>query len=502
MKTNCLLFIILFQFLCFFSFGQVVIKNQRTIGGSDYDYFRSMGLTKEGGLIVGGNSYSGASGEKTDNITGGWVVKLNNRGLITWDTTYDDFVWDLASVQQTCDKGYILGGTTYDYAYSYPVIDKTDSTGKIQWGKALFDNYGSYESLVCVQQRQNNNGYIAVTDAYGFCYVYLFDNSGNQLQQTYIPMPAGVALYVHGCVQTQDDGLIIVGSVYNDFKNTSFDFAVVKLDNKGHISWEKIIGGDNDDECTTIEQLNDGSYIAGGYSNSNISGNKSENNKGGYDYWLVHLDRTGNIMGDKTIGGAKNDYLHALQKTSDGGFIAGGTSSSDASGDKTENGKGGSDYWIVKLSDMKIQWDKTIGGDTTDDLSSIKEVCANNYVLGGSSLSGISGDKTQACRGNFDYWLVEINTTDNLIAHNSDKQIKSASIIDKDFSVYPNPVKDVLNIHASGSASFSLIDQSGKILLIKHITTSGSMNVSDLAAGVYYLKNNSTNTVVKIVIER
>jgi hypothetical protein len=39
-----------------------------------------------------------------------------------------------------------------------------------------------------------------------------------------------------------------------------------------------------------------------------------------------------------------------LQKTSDGGYLLGGTSSSFISGDKTQASRGGSDIWLVKLS--------------------------------------------------------------------------------------------------------------------------------------------------------
>jgi Leucine-rich repeat (LRR) protein len=70
------------------------------------------------------------------------------------------------------------------------------------------------------------------------------------------------------------------------------------------------------------------------------------------------------------------------------------------------------------------------------------------------------------------------------------------------FYVFPNPAKNVLNIHTGSSASFSLLDQSGKILLTKDITVSGSMNVSDITAGVYYLKNTNTGDVKKVVIAR
>jgi hypothetical protein len=70
------------------------------------------------------------------------------------------------------------------------------------------------------------------------------------------------------------------------------------------------------------------------------------------------------------------------------------------------------------------------------------------------------------------------------------------------FRVYPNPAKDMLFVQTSGSASFSLLNQSGKILATTNINGTGSINVSGISAGLYYLKNNSTGTVQKVVIAR
>ena len=56
--------------------------------------------------------------------------------------------------------------------------------------------------------------------------------------------------------------------------------------------------------------------------------------------------------------------------------------------------------------------------------------------------------------------------------------------------VYPNPAKDILHVETNGSATFSLIDQSGKILVSTNINGKGVINVSSIAAGLYYLKNN------------
>ena len=70
----------------------------------------------------------------------------------------------------------------------------------------------------------------------------------------------------------------------------------------------------------------------------------------------------------------------------------------------------------------------------------------------------------------------------------------------KQFSIYPNPAKDVVHIKSNGINHFGLYDQSGKVLLSKWIRREGEINVSNLPAGTYYLKNNSTKDVQKIII--
>src|SRR6185312_9277847 len=119
--------------------------------------------------------------------------------------------------------------------------------------------------------------------------------------------------------------------------------------NAGNVQWQTDIGGDNDDELRMIQQTTDGGYILGGYSNSDSSGTKTSNPVSGafsydYDYWIVKLDNTGNIQWQKDIGGTGNDYLNAIEQTTDAGYILAGYSNSDSSGDKTMASNGGNDY--------------------------------------------------------------------------------------------------------------------------------------------------------------
>ena len=75
------------------------------------------------------------------------------------------------------------------------------------------------------------------------------------------------------------------------------------------IDWEKTIGGSLVDTPSKIIKTIDGGYLICGTSNSNISGNKSQNCYGYVDYWIVKLDINGNILWEKTIGGSASDNL-------------------------------------------------------------------------------------------------------------------------------------------------------------------------------------------------
>ncbi|MBU0529654.1 T9SS type A sorting domain-containing protein [bacterium] len=224
--------------------------------------------------------------------------------------------------------------------------------------------------------------------------------------------------------QTIDGGYILGGYSQSDISGDKTvdsqggdDYWVVKLDNTGNVIWDKTIGGDNYDELQSIQQTADGGYILGGYSQSDISGDKTEACQGSSDYWVIKLDGVGNILWQNTIGGNGTDWLYSICQTTDGGYILGGYSISGISGDKTEKNIGLSyDYWVVKLdgTGQTMQWQNTIGASSTNEMYSIQQTTDGGYILGGYSNSGVSGDKTETCRGEEDYWVVKLDKWGNV----------------------------------------------------------------------------------------
>lgn len=373
---------IIFLFILpFITFGQTdpSIIWQNTIGGNSHENGGSVVATNDGGCVIAGYSDSNISGDKTENSNGGvdyWVLKLSNNGEIEWQNTIGGDLGDiLTSIITTQDGGYILSG----YSSSGMNGDKTEpSIGDGDFWIVKIDSFGIIEW-------QNTIG-------------------GNSIElDPYI-------------IQTPDLGYLIGGSSTSDISGDKtensrgqIDFWVLKLSEFGAIEWQRTIGGSGSDELKSLVNVSTGGYLIAGNSSSNISGEKTENRIGQEDYWILKIDNVGNIEWQNTIGGTSQDILNSVSTTSDGGYLIGGHSESDISGDKTENAIGGSDFWILKLSNVgDIEWQNTIGGNSVERNLTILETTDEGYLAGGYSSSDISGDKTENSMGEFDYWLLKL----------------------------------------------------------------------------------------------
>lgn len=148
------------------------------------------------------------------------------------------------------------------------------------------------------------------------------------------------------------------------------------------------------------------------------------------------------VQWSRTIGSSSYDALNNVMPTSDGGFIVGGISGAPVSGDITQSSKGGSDYWIVKLSSDGVkQWDKTIGGNKEDVLRRVFQTPDGGYLLAGHSYSDQSGDKSQndkaaeaGIRG--DYWIVKLSAAGDV------QWDKTVGSLGEDFLEDANLAKD------------------------------------------------------------
>ncbi len=404
----------------------------KTFGGDQTEYADEIIETSDGGYIIAGKSNSDISGNKTENTNGGfdiWVIKLDSDRNIVWQNTIGGpgSEQEIALIE-TSDGGYAF------------VCDSSSDMG----GDKSENKRGSTDYWVV---KLDANGNKVWDKTYG----------GDKFDNPY------------DIIQTSDGGYAIIGdsnSSLGDDKSEAprgccgdLDMWVVKLDASGNKTWDKTIGGTDWDYGNSILQTPDGGYILAGMSRSDTSGDKSEDSKGSFDYWIVKINSTGTKIWDKTIGGSNGEILFDLLATSDGGYLISGRSQSFLSGDKTEHRSGNNDNWIVKIdASGTILWDNTIGGNDRDgfetyDIHPItaKETSDNKYIIGGTSLSPKSGDKTENSIGGYDIWMVALENDGTVIW---DKTLGGSNA-----SIFRN-----MNLSSDGNiliASYTSSDMSG-----------------------------------------
>jgi|SRR6185436_4019082 len=396
--------LVLTFYFAFYIFNYAFSQNplvkiwDKRFGGTNLDKLCCLKETKDMGYILGGFSVSSAGGDKTqpnwDTINpitqDYWMVKIDSLGSKQWDKDFGGTGEDhLYSLEHTKDGGYILGGWSNSGisgdkvqntvgSWDYWIV-KTDSLGNKEWDK---DFGGNSDDRLYSLQQTNDGGFIL--GGYSISGV-----GGDKTQPTW---------------------------------GNSYDYWIVKIDSIGNKQWDKDFGGTDDDFLFSLQQTSDSGYIFGGISKSGISGDKTQLNWGGWDYWIIKTDALGNMQWDKDFGGTNNDRFYSLQQTVNGGYILGGYSDSGISGNKTQNTWGGIDYWILKTDSLgNKEWDKDFGGaGNEDEFRNISQTVDNGYLIAGTSYSNISGNKTENNLGSEQTWVLK---TDSLGIKEWDKTI-------------------------------------------------------------------------------
>ena len=149
---------------------------------------------------------------------------------------------------------------------------------------------------------------------------------------------------------------------------TTVELSVVESEDAQIFSstWDRTYGGGGDERVADSIITSDGGYLIVGTSDSNKSFDKLENSRGGRDYWVVKLDDLGNKVWDRTFGGSEKDLGNGAVEVTGGGYLIWGSSSSPADGDRTVENKGFSDYWIVRIdADGNKLWTRLMGAIVT-----------------------------------------------------------------------------------------------------------------------------------------
>jgi hypothetical protein len=107
----------------------------KTFGGKEDDFGNDIQLTKNGGFIIAGTTYSFAdrilNPERWGDI---WLIRTDASGNELWNRTFAGVSWDNAySVREVRDGGFILVGSTIANGSEAWIILKTDLQGHEEW---------------------------------------------------------------------------------------------------------------------------------------------------------------------------------------------------------------------------------------------------------------------------------------------------------------------------------------------------------------------------------
>ncbi len=166
--------------------------------------------------------------------------------------------------------------------------------------------------------------------------------------------------------ETADGGYVVAGE-------SKGDMCLLKLRTDRTVVWETTYGGSGNDEARAGQQTTDGGYIMAGMTESF--------GEGGKDVWVAKIDTDATVITwQKTYGGTLDDEARSVRQTSDGGyFVAGSTSSF---------GEGGSDIWVLRLDpDGDILWQKTYGGALDDNARAVQETTDDECIVAGATES-------------------------------------------------------------------------------------------------------------------
>lgn len=405
------------------------IEWEKSFGGSDAEFSRSIIQTSDGGYVVAGYSYSN-DGDVTGNHGSAdyWIIKLDQNRTVEWKKSYGGTNEDFAtSIIQTSDGGYLVGGYVYSNdgnvsgnhgARDYWIV-KLDEMGVIDWQKC-FGGTAS-EFLQSIAQTSDggyilagstfsNDGDVTGYNGQGDYWIVKLNQSGVMEWQKCLGGNDEDNAY--SIVQTSDGGYAVAGlSRSTDLGTTANhggrDYLIIKLNQSGVMEWQKCYGGSDDDYAQSIIQTSDGGYVIAGNTYSN-DGDVSGYN-GNRDYWIVKLNHSGLISWIKCFGGTDLDHAYSIIESSEGGYvIAGSTRSGD--GDVIGNHNPGEvDIWVIMLDQNgTAEWKMCFGGSNGDDGNSIIQNSDGNYVISGSSLSN-DGD-VSVNHGDGDYWIISLQS--------------------------------------------------------------------------------------------
>lgn len=341
-------FIIVFFILSINIYGQEeVFEWQSCFGGTEYDkagnFENAMVKLQDGYLILtstrsdDGDIQSGFQGYEDI-----WLIKTDFHGNLIWEKTYGGSSGDSGNtlVKYSENVFYILGLTSSDdgdiqsgnHGYADHWLLKINGEGEIIWeqtfGGSQNERIGNMqitpEGDVLVLARTSSSDcdqdyYNPDTSSYIWFYKV---NSNGELVWSEVYGKNGPN-YGQNFLQTADGGYLILGTCRGldggcdcDHHNAGDlyynDIWVFKLNANREIEWQECYGGSNFDNGSSIIEEDD-YYTVLASSNSNDGQlDLHHGTSASSDLWFFKIDKQGNLVHSKVLGGSSHDSPDAI----------------------------------------------------------------------------------------------------------------------------------------------------------------------------------------------
>jgi hypothetical protein len=177
---------------------------------------------------------------------------------------------------------------------------------------------------------------------------------------------------------TSDSSCIAVGFINDtdDLGINHTDIAVVKLNLKGSVIWEKVYGGLGNQVGNDIEETIDGGYI--------IAGSTDASSPTVRDMLLFKINKDGDSLWTESYGYSGDDYAVDVEEQADGGLIAMG-STEQSYGMQT-----GYNIFLLKTNQNGKGPVNRILGAAKDDFGVGVEIVVDGYILVANNVLGAS----------------------------------------------------------------------------------------------------------------
>lgn len=290
----------------------------KTYGGKKPDVGDKFVESPDGGFVLMGSSSSFENERK-----GVFLVKVDNNGEVEWAKTYGGELIDLGlDIIATSDGGYAIVGETNSFdAWDYDIFClKIDERGQRQWANVIgADSIDYGYSIVEV-----DDGYMigSETTSYGGTdWDMLLTKINKEGEVNWSKLYKGVK-DDNGdhLIKIDDEYLGLVGSTESAGNGTR-DILFLKMDMEGNIVQGQTIGGEVSQEPKFLKRVEGDGYVIGGFTNSFNPRQKGE------DALIVRVAENGFLKYAKTFGGARNDFIWALDASGDMITMAGNSNS-------------------------------------------------------------------------------------------------------------------------------------------------------------------------------